>query len=764
MKKFAPGLMAGVAALALSTTALPASATNPTPVSDDIGGSASSHPSVHKTDNRPGPLTKQQDRLRTKAIAMKRNGHKVSKRAAGGETVKLGSGKKAKFFEFPVNRTDHILTMLGEFGGGGDAQLHNKIAKPNRNQDNSTYWTPDFDKAHYDNMFMGTGESFHDYYKQLSSGRYDVSVTTEDWVKVPGDAKSYGGNDVEEKGGAWKFIADTGNAWYAAQKAAGKSDAEIRDYLKQFDQWDRYDYDGDGNFNEPDGYIDHFQAIHSGEGEEAGGGANGEDAIWSHRWYVGTGFGSTGPEGNLAGGTQIGDTGMWIGDYTVEPENGGLGVFAHEFGHDLGLPDYYDTAGGDNSTAFWTLMSSGSWLGHGRKANEGIGTTPGLMGAEEKYELGWLDYSEVNPGQHGSFELGASQHTYDNPATTKNESDQAVKVNLPDKTTTVDYVTPPEGTHAWWTGRDDDLNNTLTRSVPAADSVSVNAQVWYDIEQDYDFLYAEYSTDNGATWTQIGDAITGSNGGFAPMDFSYQPGGKASLFRFRYRTDGGLNMPGAFLDDINITAGTTTVADGAEAGNNGWTPDGFSISTGSDTKVSPQYYWLENRQYVGYDKTLAEGPYNFSEAITRPLWTEFFKFNPGMLVWYVDLSNANNNTSGNPGHGAVLPVDARPKPMTWADGTKPSNRRQPFDATFGLSGIGKTCLHKQVKAGNKAGYKTLKACAPASAGKPTFFDKSEDAYWNADNPWGSTKLPASGVKATVTGQKGTSITVKVTNP
>ena len=40
----------------------------------------------------------------------------------------------------------------------------------------------------------------------------------------------------------------------------------------------------------------------------------------------------------------------------------GLGVFAHEFGHDLGLPDYYDTAGGENSTAFWTLMSSGSWL------------------------------------------------------------------------------------------------------------------------------------------------------------------------------------------------------------------------------------------------------------------------------------------------------------------------------------------------------------------------------------------------------------------
>ena len=40
----------------------------------------------------------------------------------------------------------------------------------------------------------------------------------------------------------------------------------------------------------------------------------------------------------------IGNTGIWVGDYTMQPENGGLGVFAHEFGHDLGLPDLYDTS------------------------------------------------------------------------------------------------------------------------------------------------------------------------------------------------------------------------------------------------------------------------------------------------------------------------------------------------------------------------------------------------------------------------------------
>ena len=57
--------------------------------------------------------------------------------------------------------------------------------------------------------------------------------------------------------------------------------------------WDRYDFDEDGDFDEPDGYIDHFQAVHAGEGEEAGADP---DAIWSHRWYVNpTTAGSDGP-------------------------------------------------------------------------------------------------------------------------------------------------------------------------------------------------------------------------------------------------------------------------------------------------------------------------------------------------------------------------------------------------------------------------------------------------------------------------------------
>ncbi len=81
----------------------------------------------------------------------------------------------------------------------------------------------------------------------------------------------------------WFFLQDTVNGWYDAQIAAGKTDAQINAYLSKFDKWDRYDYDGDGNFDEPDGYIDTFQSVHAGEGEEAGAPAW---TIWSHSWYA----------------------------------------------------------------------------------------------------------------------------------------------------------------------------------------------------------------------------------------------------------------------------------------------------------------------------------------------------------------------------------------------------------------------------------------------------------------------------------------------
>ena len=334
LNSFTRRFLTGSTALALTATmAATVSATSAQAVpSSDPAGSAQ-----QRADNLPNPFAKKQTKLRKQAIELLVNGKAVAEpQRGGGSVVTLANGETA---EFPDNKKEaRVWTVLSEFGdessgryGRGTGPLHNEIAAPDRATDNSTQWTEDFNVAHYEEMFNGEGESFKNYYLDQSNGQYTPTVTTEDWVQVPKNGAWYGDN-ANETQGYWTYIADTVNAWYEKQLAAKKTPEEIDAYLARFDVWDRYDHDGDKNYNEPDGYIDHFQAIHAGEGEEAGGGTLGEDAIWSHRWYADyTTQGSAGPEGNLLGGKRIGSSNFWIGDYTIEPENGGLGVFAHEY-------------------------------------------------------------------------------------------------------------------------------------------------------------------------------------------------------------------------------------------------------------------------------------------------------------------------------------------------------------------------------------------------------------------------------------------------
>ena len=399
------------AAAAAATALVPALAANAAP---DAGDTV-----AQRIDDRPDDQSDARRALIEEAVAKVITGEATPVTKGKGRSVEVSPGQWA---QYGLQSSDNILTFLVEFGDQKDSRfpnapsgpVHNTIPKPDRAMDNTTYWVDDFNRDHYQEMFFGEGESMTTAYREMSSGRYTVSGDTSDWVKVPYNEASYG--QTESQADMTRFIQDGASAWYEHQKASGKTDAEIAAYLQQFDQWDRFDYDKDGNFNEPDGYIDHFQAVHAGEGEEAGAP---EWTIWSHRWAVGQRSGG-GPSWNRNGGVQIGNTGFWIRDYTTEPENGGLGVFAHEFGHDLGLPDLYDTSGGENGTGFWTLMSSGSWLGHGQ---DSIGTTPNHMGAWEKLQLGWLDYATVAHDEKATVMLGPSMHA------TKKE--QALVVTLP---------------------------------------------------------------------------------------------------------------------------------------------------------------------------------------------------------------------------------------------------------------------------------------------------------------------------------------------
>ena len=264
--------------------------------------------------------------------------------------------------------------------------------------------------------------------------------------------------------------------------------------------------------------------MHAGEGEETGGGAQGTDAIWSHRWYAFfNNIGST-AAGPTLGGVRIGQSDYWIGDYTVEPENGGVGVFAHEFGHDLGLPDLYDTSGNtggaENSTGFWTLYSSGSYGSTGVPA-DGIGSKPIPMSAYEKIFLGWSNYQVVDSGQPASVKLGPAS------ANTK-QAQQLIVAAARQERRLYDRRPVCRRRYFYYSGAGNDLDNTMTRPVtlPAgADHARVQAR--YQIETCWDYAYVEVSTNGGATFSSIptsastndnqngqnfGNGITGTSG------------------------------------------------------------------------------------------------------------------------------------------------------------------------------------------------------------------------------------------------------------
>jgi immune inhibitor A len=579
------------------------------------------------------------------------------------------------------------------------------------------------------------------FFLEQSSGRYGVYGDATDWVTVPEGYLHYddsvGGEDTSTN--VWLFLQDMADGWYEDQITAGKTPAEIDAYLAQFDLLDRYDYDGDGDFDEPDGYIDHFQALHAGEGEEAGGGALGADAIWSHSWYANyADIDKTGPSPDyLLGGLKIGETNYWIGDYTIQPENGGVGVFTHEFSHDLGVPDLYDYNYRENSTGFWTLMSSGSWLSDG---SYDIGSKPGHLGAWEKFLLGWLDYDVAVAGDTAQTVLGPSEYN--------SSAKQALFVVLPEYQVTEVVGAPYAGSRFYFSGSGDNLRNTMTKAFTLGAGATLSAKVNYGIEEGYDYASLIASTDGGATWSTVPTNLSNSSveansiDGFSTgwVDLTADLSGYAGdvMLGFQYVTDGGVSEAGFMVDDLVVSGHDP---DGAET-DAGWTFDGFRATTGTEENQYNHYYIAENKTYWGYDYTLKVGPYNFGFLNNPALqnYVEHFPYQDGMLVSYWNTRYANNDTDpSRPGTGMLLYVDAHPQALKRADGGVWRNRVQTFDATFSLAPTDAITLHYNSKA---ARYKSL-------PGVRTFNDLT--SYSDVKNPYGSARLPKLGVKIRIDG-------------
>ncbi|HEX6149341.1 immune inhibitor A domain-containing protein [Nocardioides sp.] len=676
-----------------------------------------------------------------------------------GASEKLSRGV---FGKVATTGTEKIFVVLAEFGDtthsafpDGDSNattfdgpVHNAIPKPNRKKDNSTLWQANYGPSHYQDMYFNRMRKF---YENESSGRYSIDGTVTEWVKVPFNEARYGRDYC---GGVacnntWFLVRDALAYWVEAKLAAGWTLQQTTDYLRTFDELDRYDFDDDGNFKEPDGYIDHFQIVHAGQDAADGDPIYGDDAIWSHRWNAQIEPAGTGPVGGAQiGGVEVGmggvsdpgganvtvpsnRTGVWVNDYTIQPENGGLSVFAHEFAHDLDLPDLYDTSGNtggaENSVGFWSLMSQSRGT---LPKDDGIGDQPMPMGAWDKFQLGWLDYDLIHSGDTGTFTIRPAQSA-DTSATA-----EGTIVLLPNKVVPLELGAPCDtcGSSYFYSDSGNDLDNTM--GVEVAGGGALTAKVNYEIEAEWDYAFLEASSDGGTTWTPVmtnlsdsdathpghnqsgfnnsGAGLTGSTGGWTDLTATVPD--DTNALRFRYRTDGAAVEPGFQVDNVTLSGTEIGTAETDE----GWEFDGFRITTGSEEVEYLNAYMVQNRQYVNLDKTLNH-LYNFAGYADRPDWVDWFRYDPGALISYWDSSVSDNNVGDHPGSGLVLPVDAHPVFDHAPDGTLLRPRIASRDSAFGLARTKTQSLH----------HGGVKYTLRGRAAQP-LFDDLEDWWFDSD--------------------------------
>lgn len=247
--------------------------------------------------------------------------------ASGAPASAMRSARAPLAAPKPKKRKMHALALLVDFSD-------NKGTRPA-----AEFQRLLFDKTNQDSMTS--------FYRAMSYGAIEVTGEVIGYVRVP---KPYSFYTAGESG--------TGNTF------PRNTPGLLKDALTIFCQTDnlkRFDSDGDG-------FVDGIFLIHAGGGAEAEPTpAKRKNMIWSHKWTL--------PQPFV-------NQGVKVFAYSTEPEDGKVGVFSHEFGHVLGLPDLYDTSYRSHGVGDWCLMGGGSWGGGGDR--------PTRMSCWCLAKLGWI--------------------------------------------------------------------------------------------------------------------------------------------------------------------------------------------------------------------------------------------------------------------------------------------------------------------------------------------------------------------------------------
>lgn len=263
------------------------------------------------------------------------------------------------------------LVILVQFSNQRFANPSDVLTLGSGETDVKTLYSDMLNKDGYTDTKSGAIGSVHDYFRDQSDGKFDLSFDVVGPVMLDHPYSYYGapsGNEAD--GNAPQMVIDACNA--------------IKDQVNFAD----YDWNDDGE-------VEQVYIVYAGEGQATGGDDN---TIWPHKYSLSDSGNQPLKFGNVTVNTYACSNEMVYANLNGKDRlfYMGIGTICHEFSHCLGLPDLYDTGyGGNVGTGSYDLMCSGSYNG-GPEAlknvygGTGIGTVPAGYTSYEKAFMGWI--------------------------------------------------------------------------------------------------------------------------------------------------------------------------------------------------------------------------------------------------------------------------------------------------------------------------------------------------------------------------------------
>ncbi len=481
-----------------------------------------------------------------------------------------------------------------------------------------------------------------------------------------------------------------------------------------------------------DGVVDFFNVAFAGKGGNGNTGS-GTNNVWPHKsdlqYYFTDENGETGYVSNDQLKSHTGEPMYWtdsgrktmtttdtgipvmvrVGPYNVNPEAAieKMSVIAHEYGHSLGLPDFY-SLGNRETFGSWELMASD----HSQ-----------FMTVFTRQDLGWIVPRDAEDGNYTLRESktdtgeihwktpNGDPYTLTGPGI---HNADALKFSQP----TIKLIeSVPSGVRAWHSGAGNDFTcpNASTSGTHVVDfympefeqyaagtSMQLSFQSLYEIEWDWDYAFLMVSDDGGVSWTALPSArpegkttitsteynpnannclidlengITGVSGVTNQLgeteraldeypdaewitdrfDLSAYAGNQGGIIiRFGYFTDAALTKRGWFIDDIDVSANGNSIYasdfEGSEEEHTRIFPNNFSRVSSSAGVDADHAYYVELRDRLSWDSDGKE-----QSERGAPTWSG------GVAILYTDESHGYGNTGvDNPPAQTI--VDSQPNP------------------------------------------------------------------------------------------------------